>query len=346
MLRKQFIYPLLAIIGLLLLVVWLAGGFADKLAPGEKPLPSAYQGQTYVVEKAPLQVIEQLPASVVAKQNTLVSSRLLAELKTLNVRAGDQVQAGQLLATLDDAELKAQLQRVAAEQAANTAKLTQAKKQLARSKALNEQGLVAINQVDEWQARVNELTAQGQALSEAYRSAEVALGYTQIVAPISGKVVERLKEPGSLLSPGTAIVSLLNPLQLQVQVAVRESQITAVNLGQQFTVHIPALNITQPAKVTEMHPLANSQARNFMIKLDMALMPKVIPGMYALVDLPLNEQSAITIPSQYILRQGQLAMVKVVAQGKIHKRYVRVGETRDNRTHIISGLEAGETLAL
>lgn len=344
--RNQIIVPVIAIAALLLMVVWLAGGFQEKLAPGEKVQQLQYQGKRYTVQASSVAIIELVPASVVAKENTLVSSRLLAELKTLSVRAGDKVVAGQLIATLDDAELKAELQRVAAQQAANSAKLVQAKKQLARSKSLNEKGLIAINQVDEWQASVDELQAQGRALQEALRSAQVALGYTQIIAPISGKVVERLQEPGSTVSPGSTIVSLFNPLQLQIEASIREAQVKHIQLGSEIKVRIPALEVTQMARVSEIVPVADSQARSFVIKLDMPLMRSVVPGMYAVVELVLGERSAIQIPTQMISKHGQLAMVEVVENGQRYKRYIRLGEERSNKTIVITGLNEGDQLAV
>lgn len=344
--RNQIIVPVIAIAALLLMVVWLAGGFQEKLAPGEKVQQPQYQGKRYTVQASSVAIIEQVPASVVAKENTLVSSRLLAELKTLSVRAGDKVVAGQLIATLDDAELKAELQRVEAQQAANSAKLVQAKKQLARSKSLNEKGLIAINQVDEWQASVDELQAQGRALQEALRSAQVALGYTQIIAPISGKVVERLQEPGSTVSPGSTIVSLFNPLQLQIEASIREAQVKHIQLGSEIKVRIPALEVTQMARVSEIVPVADSQARSFVIKLDMPLMRSVVPGMYAVVELVLGERSAIQIPTQMISKHGQLAMVEVVENGQRYKRYIRLGEERSNKTIVITGLNEGDQLAV
>ncbi|PHI36052.1 efflux transporter periplasmic adaptor subunit [Pseudoalteromonas sp. GCY] len=344
--RNKIFIPVLAIFCLLLMVVWLAGGFQNKLAPGNKSELPAYQGARYTVQKSLIAMIEQVPASVVAKENTLVSSRLLAELKTLNVRAGDKVTAGQLIATLDDAELKAELQRVAAQQAANSAKLEQATKQLVRNKSLNEKGLIAINQVDEWQATVNELQAQDKALQEAYRSAEVALGYTQITAPISGKMVARLQEPGSMVSPGGAIISLFNPLQLQIEAPIRESQVKHIQLGSEIKVRIPALDISQTARVSEMVPIADSQARSFIIKLDMPLLKNVVPGMYALVELVLGEQAVIQIPTNMISKYGQLAMVEVIESGQLHKRYLRLGEETGNKTIVISGLNEGDQLAV
>ncbi|WP_440054801.1 efflux RND transporter periplasmic adaptor subunit [Pseudoalteromonas sp. T1lg65] len=346
MFRNRLLISSVAIICLLLMVAWLAGVFSSTLAPGEKSVSAPYNGETYIVRPVSVKISESVPASVVAKENTMVSSRILAELKTLTVRAGDTVKAGQLIATLDAAELRAELQRVDAQRKANDAKLVQAQKQLQRSQALNEKGLVAINQVDEWQARVDELTAQARALDEALRSAEVAIGYTQVKAPISGKVVERLKEPGSTMSPGMPIVSLVNPLQLQVEAAIREGQIKHISIGSELMVRIPSLNVTQQAVVTEMVPVADQLARSFIIKLDMHFHSDVIPGMYAVVEIPMATQAQIEIPENLVKRHGQLTMVEVVETGQLVRRYIRLGEVRGNRVQVLSGLQADEVLAM
>jgi RND family efflux transporter MFP subunit len=343
---KQLGLPVVAISGLLIAVAAMAGLFADKTPAGTKEPANPYAGSVVAVSVGLLNVTERAPGSIVAKENTIIASRLLAELKTLNVRAGDKVTQGQVIARLDDADLKAQVSRVKAEQDANDAQLQQAKKQLARTQTLLEQGLVAINQVDEWRARVDELTARENALAQQLTAAEVALGFSVIEAPFSGTVVERLVEPGTIVAPGSAIISLYNPAQLQVQAAVREHQAAHMQVGDKLKVYVSATDLAQYATISEIVPVADSNARNFMVKLDMGLMPAVIPGMYAQIEYSLEQRSAITIPSFLVKQYGQLDMVEVVEEGQLSRRYIRLGDKLGDKVEVISGLAEGDKLAL
>ncbi|CAM4263756.1 efflux RND transporter periplasmic adaptor subunit [Pseudoalteromonas byunsanensis] len=343
---SRAILPASALIGLLVIVAYMAGMFDEVVTAGTKPIPQAYQGEEYVVSESAVVHHEVVNANVTAKVNTLVASRLLAQLKSLNVRAGQSVSAGELLAEIDDADLQARASQVKAQQDALAVQLKQARKQLERSETLQSQGLVAVNVVDEWRAKVNELQAQHQALAQQLEGALVALSDTQILAPIDGTVVERLQEPGAMLTPGTPIVALYNPAQLQVTAAVREQQASHLQLSEKLKIHIPASGMTQYATVSEIVPVADSNARRFMVKLDIELANNVKPGMYAQLYLPEKPRMHVLIPRQLIKRYGQLTMVEVVEQRQLHKRFIRLGQVIDNQVEVLAGLEAGEILAV
>ncbi|MCF6437529.1 efflux RND transporter periplasmic adaptor subunit [Pseudoalteromonas sp. MMG022] len=340
------ILPISALIGLLVIVAYMAGIFDKVVMPGTKPMPQAYQGAEYVVDERAIIHNEMVNANITAKVNTLVASRLLAQLKSLHVRAGQNVNAGELLATIDDADLKANASRVRAQQDAVGVQLKQANKQLMRSETLQNQGLVAENVVDEWRTKVNELKAQQLALAQQLEGALVALSDTQILAPIDGIVVERLQEPGAMLTPGTPIVALYNPAQLQVTAAVREQLASHLQLGDKLKIHIPANGMTQYVSVSEIVPVADSNARRFMVKLDIELAKNVKPGMYAQLFIPTKPQMHILIPRELVKRYGQLTMVEVVEQGQLHRRFVRLGQEVGNQVEVLTGLAVGEILAV
>ncbi|BBN80169.1 resistance-nodulation-cell division (RND) efflux membrane fusion protein [Pseudoalteromonas sp. A25] len=347
---KKMALPSLALVLLLIVVAYLAGVFNDVEPEGVKSQPVEYQGELYRVGEKQVSHHEIVNANVIAKENTLVSSRLLAQLKTLQVRAGQSVKAGQLLATIDDADLQARVSQAKAQQDAIAVQLQQAKKQLARNESLQAQGLVAVNMVDEWRTKVDELVAQELALSEQLEGAKVALSDSKILSPINGTVVQRLQEPGAMLTPGTAIVSLYNPAQLQVSAPVREQQASQLMLEDDLKIHIPASGVTQYAKVSEIVPVVDSNARRFMVKLDIELAQNVKPGMYAQLYLPPIEHKLVVIPNQYVKRYGQLTMVEVVENGHVQRRFVRLGALLDNALEgevvVLSGLSAGEMLAV
>ncbi|CAH9065378.1 Multidrug resistance protein MdtA [Pseudoalteromonas holothuriae] len=342
---KRIVLPILAILLLLSVVAYLAGAFNNRVLAGTKAQLAMYQGARYTVSNKQVAEHEVVNANVVAKVNTLVASRLLAQLKTLHVRAGETVYAGQLLATINDADLKARVSQVKAQKNAILAQLTQAKKQLLRSETLQNQGVVAVNEVDEWRTTVNELSAQKVALVQQLEGANAALSDTKILAPIDGTVVERLQEPGVMLTPSTPIVALYNPAQLQVNAAVREQYVNSLQLGDKLKIHIPASGMTQYANISEIVPVADSHARRFMIKLDIELAEGVKPGMYAQLYLPAVYQTRIVLPSKYIKRYGQLTVVEVVERGHVQRRFVRLGKTMGDQVEVLTGLSAGEELA-
>ena len=80
--------PLVAILLLLAMVAWMAGFFSDKIAPGMNSIAAPGDTDTVTARRAEVQVIEPVPASVEAKQATIISSRIMARINKINVRAG------------------------------------------------------------------------------------------------------------------------------------------------------------------------------------------------------------------------------------------------------------------
>ncbi|MBQ4839962.1 efflux RND transporter periplasmic adaptor subunit [Pseudoalteromonas luteoviolacea] len=329
-----------------ILLATFSGVFDEKRKPLLRAKPEPYQGDQYIVQAQPVASSDIVSASVVARENTLVASRILAQLQTLEVRAGQLVKQGQLLATLDGAELRAALQEIRAQSKANEAQLLQAKKQLTRSDALFAKGLIAKNIIDERQSKVDELEARHLALSEQLNGAQVALSYTQLRAPIAGLVVERLQEPGVMLSPGVPIVEIFNPASLQISGAVRSNLAGQLSIGEPLQVKLDALGKSVIGHVSEIVPVADSLARQFEIKLDITPPKGAKPGMYAQITLPTELVSRVVVPRQLVYQTGQLSMVYVVEQGIKQRRLIRLGRQLNDKVVVLSGLKSGEILAV
>ncbi|KZN50400.1 efflux RND transporter periplasmic adaptor subunit [Pseudoalteromonas luteoviolacea] len=335
-----------AFIALGVLLGAFSGLFNPQVEPQLRTKPAVYSGEQYLVTTAKVAPEDFVSASLVAKENTHVSSRVLAQLHTLEVRAGQLVKKGQLLATLEDTQLRASMEEIRAQSRANEAQLSQAQKQLSRSETLLSKGLVANNQMDEWQSKVDELKARRAALTEQLSGAQAALSYTRLHAPLSGVVVERLQEPGSMLSPGVPIVEIFNPASLQVRGAVRSSLAGQLKVGDTLQVELKALSTTVMGTISEIVPVADSLARQFEIKLDIVPPKGSKPGMYAQISLPSKPLKRVVIPLQYVKRTGQLTMVYVVEQGIKQRRLVRLGQALGEDVVVVSGLAAGEVLAI
>ncbi|KZN63749.1 hypothetical protein N473_16420 [Pseudoalteromonas luteoviolacea CPMOR-1] len=323
-----------------------SGVFNKQLEPQLRSKPAEYSGEHYLVTRRDVFPEDFVSASLVARENTQVSSRVLAQLHTLEVRAGQLVNKGQLLATLEDTQLRASMEETRAQNQANEALLSQAKKQLARNEALFSKGLVASNQVDEWQSKVDELSARRMALAEQLSGAQAGLSYTRLHAPLSGVVVERLQEPGSMLSPGVPILEIFNPASLQVSGAVRSSLAGELKVGDELQIELGVLNKTVMGEISEIVPVADSLARQFQIKLDITPPNGAKPGMYAQIRLPSSPIQKVVIPQHYVQRIGQLTMVQVIEQGIKQRRLIRLGHQLGDDVVVVSGLVEGEMLAL
>ncbi|ATC99965.1 MULTISPECIES: efflux RND transporter periplasmic adaptor subunit [Pseudoalteromonas] len=350
MTKKTLLIPVVAILALVAMIIMMAGGFSDKIAPSTAS-PQLQNVQTITIEPYAYTDRLWLPANLIAKQNTQVASRILANVTSVNVRAGDMVQAGDVIAELDNQDLKAQVRQIEAQVEAVSAQLTQASLQLKRNKALREQGLISVNDLDSVQSTFDQLRATKLSYEQQRDQANVTLAYSKIIAPIAGKVVDRMVEPGDLVNPGQAVVALYNPSSIQISSYIPESQAVTLALGQALQVELSALQQVRTARISEIVPLADSAARSFEVKLDLAGDnldgSGLMPGMYAKVGIDKATRDVIAIDKRYIQQFGQLSKVSVLENNQVSERFVRLGQQLDNNlVIIISGLSAGEKLVI
>jgi len=345
--KSKLIGTFAALFVIIMAVFYMAGSFSDKQAAGLKESQiTSYQGERVTVTLQSIAGTEQVPGSVIAKQNTQISSHVMAQVEQLKVRAGDKVAKGDLLIMLKQDDFKAALAQSSANINAVQASLTQAKKQLARMIDLNAQGLVSVSELDDAKAKFENLTANLAVAKQQQTQAQVSLNYTRITAPISGVVVERLTEPGDTATPGKPLITLYNPLQLQLEFNVREQQAVKLRVGDSLNVVLPSLDITTPATVSEIVPVADNAARSLLIRLEADAQLGLMPGLYAQLQLPIKSTQGVLIDPRWVHEFRQLNMVYVLENETLVKRFVRLGSIINNQQHVIAGLKEGDVLAV
>tara|TARA_B100000700_G_C14957668_1_gene814789 strand:+ start:134 stop:1189 length:1056 start_codon:yes stop_codon:yes gene_type:complete len=326
-------------------IVWFSGVLTQHIAPGVKTDEQSYRGATHQVELSAINVAEVVPGQVIAKQNTQVSARVLAQIERFLVRAGDTVKQGQVVIELDKQALQSQVQQAKAQVNALQASLTQASKQLRRANELFAQGLISQNDIDVATANHDNLKASVEQAQQALQQAQIALQYATIKAPIAGRVVERFAEPGDTASPGQALLAIYNPQQLQLEFAVREGQALTLDIGTQRRVSIAALALHADVPLVEVVPAADSGSRSLLMRFAAPQSAKLLPGLYAQLELPASSRQGVLVAREWVHQHGQLDMVMVVKQGQLQRRYVRLGQIVDDQVEVLSGLSPGEIIA-
>ena len=340
---KKVILPLLAIAALLLMIAWMAGLFVDKIEPGMNTIVQANTGEPTRVTISDVVVIENVPASVEATQATLISSRLMARIVAVKVRAGDTVQRGDLLIELENSDIKAQVQQAQARIRGTSARLKEAKQSLGRVKELQAGGVMSVADLDKALAAHETLVAEMAGAKQALAEARTDLSYTEIVAPFGGRVVDRFSEPGDTAQPGTKLLALYNPLSLRVEAHVREHLALSLEVGQALQVEIPSLNKIVDAIIQERVPAADPGSRSFLVKVGVAFDKNMLPGMYARLLVPAGIEKQLLIPADRVVHVGQLDLVWVYQDGHSYRRFVRIGQVvQDGQVEILSGLAEGD----
>lgn len=340
---QRLVVVLLSVLVLLISVAWLGGAFTDKIEPGVVSTPAMADSDVHRVSATAVPVVEPVPASLTAKQNTLISSRILARITSINVRSGDTVSPGQLLVQLEQADLQARAKQVSEQVRAIQARLKEAVQNLERMTKLHRDGMVAKADLDRAQANQQALAADLSGAKLALEDAQTSVTYTEIRAPIAGRVIDRFAEPGDTATPGKNLLSLYNPLSLQVEAPVREQLAVNLKIGDPVTVEIPTLKKSLAAFVEEIVPAADPNSRSFSVKARFEFDASLLPGMYARLLLPVGTEQKLLIPKERIANVGQLDVVWLRKGDQVERRFIKLGDWHDaTQVEVVSGLSVGD----
>ena len=300
---------------------------------------------------------DEVVGTVRAKKSATVSAQISGTIVELRVEAGQAVKAGDVLAVLDVAAVRAQLGQAEAAQAQAVAEKGKAAAELARAQAdltryakLLEQEAVTRQEFETVQARAQIAEAamaqagSGFAAAEA-KSAEVAtvLGYASVTAPFDGVVTAKLVERGDLAQPGRALVEMADPATLQLEALVPEGVAARVKLGTEYELVLDGGKEPVRAKISEIAPVADSASRTVLVKLPLPAGCVTGIGSFGRLYLPAAESAmSVVVPESAVVVRGQLEMVFVVGDGRAAMRLVKVGGKRAGEVQILSGLKAGE----
>lgn len=342
------------LLGMALLVTaiaWMSGAFRVKIPPLEaahlRP-PVSARGSCPVETLKTAERVEVV-GTVEPRHKTAVSSQVLAAILQVHVRAGDRVEQGQALLRLDDRELRAQIREAEAAVAAAAADLATRERDFARYKQMYADQAATGEEYDRSSGAYQVAAAQQQRAQEQLHRLEVMLTYTRIQAHTSGLVVERLVDPGDLAVPGKPLLTLHDPSQRDLHASVRETLSRFVRPGMTLPIHIDALDLSLEGTVREIVPQALPLSRTVLVKvaLPAEAAEGLYNGMFGRMAIPVGTVDRLVVPLGTVVHVGQLDLVDVVAgDGAIERRFIRTGKALGDKIEVLSGLDAGERVAL
>jgi RND family efflux transporter MFP subunit len=344
--------PVLAGVALLaLIMVWMSHGFGEKIAPAtvEYERPKAEGRELAEVSALKTTEVVQAIGTVQPRNRTLVASQLLAAIREIRVRAGDRVESGQLLATLDDRGIQAQLAEAEASAMAVQADLTLREREFARSKQLYADRAITKEDLDRVEGAYQVTAAQLERAKQQVQRINVTLSYTNITAPAAGVVAERYADPGDLAATGKPLLAIHDPTQLELHASIREGLAQRVKLGLKLPVRIDAVSLTAEGTVREIVPQAEAASRSVLVKvaLPAETTAGLYLGMFGRLAIPVGYVDHAVVTAGAVQRVGQLELVEVVDEKKrLERRFVRTGRHFDGQVEVLSGLNVGEMVAL
>jgi RND family efflux transporter MFP subunit len=315
---------------------------------------------------------------VVARRQATVASKITAKMVELDIEEGDHVKAGQIIAKLDDTNIRAALNQAGAQLEFAKASLTEtqvnltnAQRDYDRQKSLVQAHFVSQAAVDNAQTSVDALRAQlatqrsnVDVVARAVSVAERNLDDTIVRAPFSGIVTVKAAQPGEMVSPvsagggftRTGIGTIVDMDSLEIQVDVNENFINRVRAAQQATARLNAYPDWQiPAHVIAVIPTADRSKGTVTVRIALDQKDaRILPEMgvrVSFLDNPGPEPggkvaAGVTLPSNAVQGSGAAGTVFVAHGETVERRAVRLGAGSSDTITVLSGLTAGERVAV
>ena len=292
--------------------------------------------------------------SVTAFNTVNVRSRVDGQLIQVNVREGQEVKKGELLAQIDPRPFQVQLQQAQAQQYRDQAQLRDAQLNYQRFKdLLNESGAMSQQQVDTQKAQADQLEGAVRADQAAINSAQLQITYSRITSPINGRIGLRLVDPGNIVHAtdqnGLFVITQLHPIAV-VFTLPEDSLPSVAQRMKQGALEVDAYardnqNKLASGKLQTIDNQIDQQTGTGKLKAVFENVDGVLwPNQFVNVRLLLNtRKDSVVVPSAAVQRGPQGTFVYLVKPDKtVEVRPVTVALAQGNQSAIAGGLRAGD----
>jgi RND family efflux transporter MFP subunit len=283
-------------------------------------------GDVARAERTDLATLLAVSGGLKAVESAVVKAKVAAEVKSLTVREGDRVQAGQLIGRLDATEYQWRLRQAEDQAGAAQAQLDIAQRTLDNNKALVNQGFISRTALDTSISSTAGAQASLQAAKAASELARKAVADSEIRAPISGLVSQRVVQPGERVSVDARLVEIVDLSRIELEAAVAPEDVLALRVGQAATVQIDGLAQAVAARVARINPSAQTGTRSVLAYLSLADTPGLRQGLFARGSVELQRKSALVVPTSALRFDQARPYVLAVENGKAVQRNVTVGQ--------------------
>ena len=297
---------------------------------------------------------------VVAQRKAAVASKGTGRLVYLGVVEGDRVRAGQVIARIEDSDIKAQLAQAQANLDLSRAELRDAEHSLARERLLLDSAFSSQANYDAAEARYQRVRASIAMAQAAVQAADVALENTVIRAPFDGTVLSKNADVGEVVAPlaasafsKSAVVTIADLRSLEVEADVAEANLESVAPGQLCEIVLDAYpDVRYPGYVAKIVPTADRAKATVQVKVafrsyDARVLPEMSAKVHFLpraargVGAGADTQPVLVVPASAVAERNGRSVVYVVEGGRAVEVPVTVGRQVGTAVAIRQGLAAG-----
>jgi membrane fusion protein, multidrug efflux system len=311
-----------------------------EFAPREVVAPSQASMPTWIEFSGPL----------VAPQTAVVRAKTAGTLLTLALAEGHRVRAGQVLGTIDSADIGSRLAERNAMLESASASLAQAERTHASNQRLADQQFISPIALETSRSALDTARAQARAAQAQVETVRVASRDNQIVAPIAGVIAKRHVVAGEKLAPEQPVMTIVDLARLELAGSVATHEVAQLAPGMAVQVTVEGMPEKVAGTLARIAPAAEAGTRSIGVTIELAN-PKeqMRAGQYALAKVQLADATRrLTLPLAAVGNTSGQDHVWVIESGLLARRAVTLGrrDEREGRVEVLNGVRPdGQVLA-
>jgi RND family efflux transporter MFP subunit len=281
--------------------------------PTSEPDLTPAQVQVQTAESKKRATTEEVVGTVQAKLHATLEAKLSARIDKMPVLLGQAVEAGELVAHLDAAEIKARMEQA-------EAGLQQAERDWKRTSALFDQQAATRSDYEAADSRYRVAKA-------AVAEAQAMMGYVEILSPFAGVVTKKWADVGDLATPGKPLIGIEDPSMLQLEADVPDAIASRIQQNARLAIQVDSVKGELAGTVMEIAPTADPASRTFRVELDLPPTAGLRSGQFARLIVPVGESNSVRVPTSAVVVRGQLEILFVVTNQRAQLHLVKTGRT-------------------
>jgi RND family efflux transporter MFP subunit len=282
-------------------------------------------GDIAIAQKMTMSQGLPISGTLKAVRSAMVKARVAGELMLLEVREGDAVKMGQIVARVDNTEYLARQSQSKQQAEAARAQVEVAQRQFDNNNALVNQGFISKTALDTSISNLNGAKASYQAALSALDVATKALDDSVLKAPLNGFVSQRFAQPGERVAPEARIIEIVDLSQLELEATLTSAQAMHVKVGQIAKLNVEGTNEEVSAKVLRINPSTQAGSRSVLIYLGLQSHPLLRQGVFVQGSLGTQKVQAIVVPLESVRSDKTIPYVQTIRDDKVKHIQVELG---------------------
>ncbi len=295
----------------------------------------------------PVEVIEESIGYIDTQTSPLVAAEVAGRLLEVRVDVGQAVEAGQVLARIEAVDYQNELRSTGTEVARLVALVENQRRVVARYRSLGEDRFVSETALDEAQSQLTALTEQLGTAQARRDMAARGVHKTAVLAPVAGVIQQRMVSTGTYVNNGQALFQIATRASLQVHLPLPETVLGRLRIGQTVYLTTP----TAPGQIvtgtlTELRPMISAGSRAGEAIVELANPGDWSPGASVAGRVVLERRDSVVVPAVSVVLRPAGQVAYVIDGDTVRQARVQVGERLGNEVEIVSGLAAGDRIAV